>query len=125
MTPRVLIADDDPVVRSALAMQLNTGFEVVGAARDAAEAIVLAEQHQPDIAILDVDMPEGGGVHAARGIASCSPDTAIVAYSADESRSGVLDMIGAGAITYLRKGIPRHELTETLQRSLDAKGKLG
>ena len=124
-TLRVLIADDDPIVRSALAMQLGAGFEIVGAARDAAEAIVLAERYQPDVAILDVDMPEGGGAAAARGIVSCSPDTAVVAYSADESHKGVLHMIGAGAITYLRKGIPKRDLIDTLHRSIDAKRRLG
>lgn len=124
-TPRVLIADDDPVLRSMLTMQLNAGFEVVGAARDAAEAVALAEQHQPDVAILDVDMPEGGGVHAAREITVCSPDTAIVAFSADESHKGVLNMLDAGAITYLRKGITREALAATLHRCIEAKHQLG
>ena len=123
--PRVLIADDDPVVRSALAMQLGAGFEVVGAARDAAEAITLAERFQPDVAILDVEMPEGGGPHAALGIATCSPETAVVAYSADESHQGVLHMMGAGAITYLRKGIAGRDLADTLHLCIDAKQRLG
>ena len=70
-------------------------------------------------------MPAGGGPHAATGIASCSPDTAVVAYSADESHNGVLTMIGAGAITYLRKGIAGRDLVETLHRCIVAKDRLG
>ena len=112
--PRLLIADDDHVVRSALAQQLAGHFELVGAARDAAEAVVLAGEQQPDIAIVDVEMPGGGGPYAARGIAAISPSTAIVALSIDESREVVLGMLNAGAVTYVRKGTRSRDLVDTL-----------
>jgi DNA-binding NarL/FixJ family response regulator len=112
--PRLLIADDDAVVRSALAQQLAGHFELVATARDAAEAVELAAETRPDLAIVDVEMPAGGGPHAARGIADCSPSTAIVALSIDESRDVVLEMLGAGAVTYVRKGIRSPDLIDTL-----------
>jgi DNA-binding NarL/FixJ family response regulator len=118
--PRLLIADDDPVVRSALGQQLAGHFELVGAARDAAEAVELAGELQPDIAIVDVEMPGGGGPHAARGIAAISPSTAIVALSIDESREVVLEMLNAGAVTYVRKGTRSHDLVDTLLHCLHA-----
>jgi DNA-binding NarL/FixJ family response regulator len=117
--PRVLIADDDSVVRSSLNLQLGRAFDVVGAARDAAEAIVLAAELQPDVAVVDVEMPGGGGVHAARGIAACSPSTVVMALSVDESREVVLEMLNAGAVTYVRKGADSHRLVATVMRCLE------
>jgi DNA-binding NarL/FixJ family response regulator len=86
--PRVLIADDDPDVRAALA-QLAERLELVASARDADEAIAPAAEHQPDIAIVDVQMAGGGGVAATRGIraaaaSSTTTTTTTVALSADE-----------------------------------------
>src|SRR3954451_11436669 len=83
--PRVLIADDDPDVRAALRAQLTGGFEIVAAAADTDEAIALAAEHQPDLAVVDVQMPGGGGLRATREIRAAAPRTAIVALSADES----------------------------------------
>jgi DNA-binding NarL/FixJ family response regulator len=122
--PRVLIADDDPDVRAALAAQLAGAFEVVANACDAEEAVALAAAHQPDIAIVDVQMPGGGGVAATRGIRSAAETTTIVALSADESERIVLEMLNAGAVTYLRKGVRGEELAALLHESLRAQGRL-
>jgi DNA-binding NarL/FixJ family response regulator len=119
-TPRLLIADDDLFVQSALCAQLDKEFDIVGGALDADEAIELAERHQPDVAIIDVEMPAGGGLRAAREIHERAPGTAIVALSSDESSSVVLAMLNAGAITYLRKGMTAHELTRILHSSISA-----
>jgi DNA-binding NarL/FixJ family response regulator len=121
--PRLLIADDDAVVRSALSMQLASVFDLVTPACDAAEAVAFAAEHQPDVAIVDVEMPAGGGVEAARGIAACSPTTAIVALSVDESRAVVLEMLEAGAVTYVRKGISGSQLVSTLLHCIEAGGR--
>lgn len=123
--PRLLIADDDPVVVSMLSAQLSNSFEIVASARDADEAIACGARHRPDAAIIDVQMPAGGGLRAARELHACSPATAIVALSGDESDSVVRDVIAAGAITYVRKGIPGHELTATIHRSIEAHARLG
>lgn len=121
--PRLLIADDDAVVRSALSMQLASVFDLVTPACDAAEAVALAAEHRPDVAIVDVEMPGGGGVEAARGIAACSPTTAIVALSVDESRAVVLEMLEAGAVTYVRKGVSGSQLVSTLLHCIKAGGR--
>jgi CheY-like chemotaxis protein len=75
--PRLMIADDNPVIRSMLGMSLSGGFEVVGAAADSEEAIELARATQPDAAVVDVEMPKGGGLRAVRGILEVAPGTAI------------------------------------------------
>ena len=120
--PRLLLADDDTVVLSVLTARLGDEFEIVGGAKDAAEAVALAAEHQPDVAIVDVQMPAGGAPAAIRGIRERSPGTAIVVFSADESRQGVLDVLGAGAMTYVRKDAPPEVLHERLHAAIAAHG---
>ncbi len=121
-TPRasLLIADDEPLVRSMLEAQLEPGFDVVACAADAEEAIELARTHQPDAAIVDVEMPAGGGLRATRGIRDCSPATAVLVLSSDESDAGVIAMLQAGAVSYFRKGMSAAELTSALRDSIEA-----
>jgi len=114
----LLIADDDPVVLYRLKTQLSDSFCVVGLAESATEAIALAEEHQPDVALLDVEMPGGGGRAAVPGIVGCSPKTRIVMLSADEIHNVVLELLSAGAIAYLRKGVAADQLAETLAQAL-------
>jgi two-component system, NarL family, nitrate/nitrite response regulator NarL len=121
--PRVLIADDDPDVRAVLSTQLAPAFDVVATAADTDEAIALAAARQADIAIVDVQMP-GGGVRATAEIRAAAPGTTIVALSADESERVVLEMLKAGAVTYIRKGVGAEELTALLRESLRAQAQL-
>jgi len=122
--PRVLIADDDPDVRAVLSARLAGRFDVVATAADTDEAIALATEVRPDIAIVDVQMPGGGGVRATKEICEATPDTAIVALSADESERVVLDMLRAGAVAYVRKGVDADELASLLEEALRAHVKL-
>lgn len=118
--PRLMIADDDPVVQSVLDLSLSSKFDVVGVATDSDAAIELARECQPDAAIIDVDMPMGGGLSAVRGIVEVAPDTAIVVLSGDESDRVVRELIQAGAITYRRKGVAMDVLAESLTHSIRA-----
>jgi DNA-binding NarL/FixJ family response regulator len=122
--PRILIVDDDPDVRAVLSAQLAAAFDVVGTAADVEQAIVLAAEHQADIAIVDVQMPGGGGIRATEGIRDAAPSTTIVALSGDESERIVLDMLRAGAVTYIRKGVAADELAVLLRESLRAQAQL-
>ena len=113
-----MIADDDPVVQSMLSMSLGEGFDLVGVAADSEAATALAEATQPDAALVDVDMPKGGGSAAVRGILEVSPATAVVVLSGDESDSVVRGLIAAGAVRYCRKGIGAQELSEAVIESV-------
>lgn len=122
---RVLIAEDQPSVRDALA-ELIRGegdLELVGAAVDAFQAIELAEAHQPDVAVLDVKMP-GGGAQAARGIRVLCPETRITALSAYDDRKSVLEMLVAGAGGYLVKGTPAGDILDAIRSSARGHGAL-
>lgn len=116
----LLIADDDLVVCSMLSMALERRFDVVAAVEDAEQAVAQAAARQPDVAVVDVDMPGGGGARAVRGIVEVAPATAVVVLSGDESDGVVRDLMQAGAMTYRRKGMAPHELAETLEKAIAA-----
>jgi EAL domain-containing protein (putative c-di-GMP-specific phosphodiesterase class I)/ActR/RegA family two-component response regulator len=114
---RVLIADDEPALRVALADLLASADRVVliGAASDADEAIQIAVDERPDIALVDVKMPAGGGPRAAREIMLRSPETRVIALSAFEDRTTVLEMLRAGAVGYLVKGTTGEEILGSIE----------
>jgi DNA-binding NarL/FixJ family response regulator len=122
--PRLLIADDDPVVRSTLSIALDSRFDIVAAVADASDAVARAAETTPDAALVDVDMPGGGGPHAVQGIAKASPGTALIVLSGDECEAIVVDLLQAGAMSYCRKGVETHQLAETIERSIVAHRRL-
>lgn len=120
MPLKVIIADDDPVVRSLMRAVLSDAdsLELVGEAADADEAVALAEEHQPDVAVLDWVMPQGGGPAAATEISERSPGTKIVALTSSDSEEASMEMLRAGAQSFLVKGGPSRELVETIERAV-------
>ena len=123
---RVLVAEDEEAVREALVDLLasDPAIEVVGSAKDADEAIDMASSSKPDVALVDVKMPGGGGARAAREIRANSPQTHVVALSAYEDRRTVLEMLRAGAVGYVVKGTSADEILRTIRRSLRGQGSL-
>jgi PAS domain S-box-containing protein len=117
-TIRVLVAEDERPLLDAICalVEGEEGMEVVGAAQSADEAIVLAERTQPDVALVDVRM-HGRGPVAAEGINSRAPSTRVLALSAYEDQATVLEMMSAGAVGYLVKGISPVEIVEAIQRA--------
>jgi DNA-binding NarL/FixJ family response regulator len=118
--PRVLIADDDPVVRSLLSRSLAVRYEVVAVAGDAEEAVERAKATRPDVAVIDVHMPGGGGRRAIQGITESCPGTAIVILSGDGAEEVVREHVDAGAAVYVRKGVGAEELGATIDRAIRA-----
>jgi PAS domain S-box-containing protein len=122
----VLVAEDEEPLRLALVdlIRSEPGFEVVAVAADADEAIARAVEHSPDVALLGVKMPGGGGRRVAAEMRLGSPDTAIVILSAYDDRATVIDMLRAGAIAYLLKGTPPEEMLEALRRAVRGQASL-
>ena len=117
---RVLICDDDPVMSSALEDLLRhaAGIQIVGVATDTASAAALAVELVPDVVLLDVRMPGGGGPVAARAIHKALPDVRIVAYSAHADRRVVRQMLRAGAVEYLVKALDSSDdIVDALRRT--------
>jgi PAS domain S-box-containing protein len=118
MKPRLLIADDEAVVRGYVTARVRDHFTVVGEASDADTAIELARSLHPDVVLLDVEMP-GGGLYATQVLREEMPGIVIVVLSSDRQRSSVLRFLQAGASAYLRKGPSMPDLPERLLELLE------
>ncbi len=113
----MLLADDEQGLREALEdlIDLTPGLELVGSVPDAEAAVALAAEVQPDVALVDVRMPRGGGPQAAAGIGERCPDARVIAFSAYDDPSSLAAMLAAGASGYLVKGAPNREIVEALR----------
>lgn len=116
----MLVADDDAMNRETLAeiIERSEVLELVGLAEDAGEAIAMASLRRPDVALLDVRMPGGGGPYAAREILKRSPGTRIVALSAFSEGRSVDDMLASGATSYLTKDASFDDIVDAIVRSI-------
>jgi PAS domain S-box-containing protein len=116
---RVLVAEDEEPLRAAICDLIagEEGFELAAVAEGADEAIEQARKVKPDVALLDVRMPGGGGSRAAREIRSVSPETRSIALSAYEDRSNVLEMLRSGAVGYVLKGESPDEIVDAIRRA--------
>ncbi|SDY91105.1 Response regulator receiver domain-containing protein [Micromonospora pattaloongensis] len=114
---RVLLCDDDLMISEALrdVLAVEPDLDVVAIGQNADEAVSLAVEHEPDVAVVDMRMP-GGGAHAVAGIRQCSPRTRVVAFTAYGDPSAREEMRAAGAIAYLLKGVSIDELVATIRR---------
>jgi diguanylate cyclase (GGDEF)-like protein len=117
---RVMVADDDELVTMLLSTiaRHEPTLELVGTAADAREAVAVARMRRPQVVLLDLDMPHGGGTQAAIDIRRELPDARILALSADESQLAMLDMARAGAVGYIVKGAPPAEIVDTIHSSV-------
>lgn len=117
----VLVAEDDSALRAALCDLIDSDprFFLASQARDAAEAVEEAVRVQPDLALLDIKMPNGGGIRAAKQIRVGSPRTQIIALSAYSDGDTVFQMMAAGAIGYLVKGSSADEIIAALSRAIE------
>lgn len=114
---RLTIADDHTVVREGLAALLEDepDLEVVGQASTGHEAVRLAHQHRPDIALLDITMPEGNGLEAARRIAAEQPEIKILILTIHEEEAFFFEALQAGAAGYILKGADSEELLSAIR----------
>lgn len=114
---RLIIADDHAVVREGLAALLadEPDLNVIGHAGTGREAVALARQQQPDIALLDIAMPDMTGLEAARHIATELPQVRILILTMHEEEAFFFEALQAGAAGYLLKGAPSEELLRALR----------
>lgn len=117
MTIRIVLADDHVLVRQGIRAFLETeaDFAIVGEAADGEEAIKLCRTHRPDVALLDMVMPGGGGLAATKAIKTESPNTAVVILSSFDDDAQVLPAIQAGALSYLLKDVGAEQLVDAVR----------
>jgi DNA-binding NarL/FixJ family response regulator len=114
---QILLVDDHSLMRRGLKGQfaLEAGFSVVGEAVDGAQAIELAAQLQPDVVLMDIELPVMDGITATQQIKSDRPATRIIALSAFDNNTQVMGMLAAGADGYCLKTIAWEQLMAAIQ----------
>jgi DNA-binding NarL/FixJ family response regulator len=112
----VVVADDHPAMLTAVADILAAnGFEVVGRAADGEHALTLIGESKPDIALVDVRMPRMTGIELAKRLATASPKTAIVFYTAFGDRALLSEALDVGARGFVLKEAPLADLVRAVQ----------
>ena len=117
MPIRILLADDHTVVRDGLRalLERQPDMAVVAEATDGRESVRLAEEHAPDVVIMDIAMPNMNGIEATRRILAANPRAAVVILSMHQDESYVLRSLKAGAKGYLLKDSLRSDVLEAIR----------
>ena len=114
---RILLVDDDEVVRMGLRafIEAEDDLQVVGEASTGPQAVELAAVHNPDIVMMDVRMPQGGGVDACRELRNHNPGIGVIMLTSYEDDEALFNSIMAGAAGYLMKGVPAKDLVQSIR----------
>jgi DNA-binding NarL/FixJ family response regulator len=120
---RVLIVDDHPVTRDGLRAALGTADDVVvvGEASSGEEAIQAVDKLTPDVVFMDVRMPGISGIDATKEIRHDHPETRVILFTVEESRSSISEAIQAGVSGYLLKDVTADELVNAARLALQGK----
>ena len=117
--PRVFIVDDHAMVRAGVRAELGTDVAVVGEAPDVPTAVEGIRATRPDVVLLDVHLPGGGGVEVMRRAAPRCPHTRFLALSVSDAAEDVIAVIRAGAKGYVTKTISGPDLLDAVRRVAD------
>ena len=117
--PRVVIVDDHAIFRSGVRAELEGMVEVAGEAGTVEDAVRVITEAKPDVVLLDVHMPGGGGVEVIRRVAEAMPAQRFLALSVSDAAEDVIAVIRAGARGYVTKTISGEELAEAITRVRD------
>ena len=114
--PRVLIVDDHQLFRAGVRAELEPLLEIAGEAGGVEDALDAIERENPDVVLLDVHMPDGGGVEVIRRAAQATPIPVFLALSVSDDPGDVIAVVRAGARGYVTKSISGDELAEAVRR---------
>ncbi len=111
---RVAIADDHGVVREGLARLVDAldDMQVVGLAANGREAVQVCREHQPDVILMDLEMPEVDGIQATRTIRTDTPSVAVLVLTSFSDRARILGALEAGACGYLLKDVDADQVAD-------------
>jgi DNA-binding NarL/FixJ family response regulator len=113
---RVFLVDDHQLFLSGVKAELHDDVEVVGTASEVDAAIDMIREREPDVVLVDVHMPAGGGARVIREVLATNPAVQFLALSVSDSPDDVIATIRAGARGYVTKTIAPHDLADAIQR---------
>ena len=113
---RVVVVDDHAMFRTGVKAEIGTAVQVVGEAADAGSAIATVLRTAPDVVLLDVHLPGGGGIEVLRKVHEQNPDQRFLALSVSDAAEDVIGLIRAGARGYVTKSISGPELIDAIRR---------
>ena len=116
MTARVVLVDDHAMFRAGVKAELGARLDVVGEAGGVGQAVDVITATHPDVVLLDVHMPEGGGLAVIEAVRDRLPDTRFLALSVSDAAEDVIALIRAGARGYVTKTISGDELADAVAR---------
>jgi len=114
--PRVFLVDDHQLFLAGVRAELGGDVDVIGTASEVDAAIELIRERSPDVVLVDVHMPGGGGVRVVRDVSVSHPDVRFLALSVSDAPEDVIRMIRAGARGYVTKTIAPRDLVAAIQR---------
>src|SRR5438067_7725316 len=114
--PTVFIVDDHHLFRSGVRAELGDSVDVVGDADEVAAAVELIRERQPEVVLVDVHMPDGGGRAVIEAVGGTNPDRRFLAISVSDAAEDVISVIRAGARGYVTKTISGPELADAITR---------
>jgi DNA-binding NarL/FixJ family response regulator len=114
--PRVFLVDDHHLFRAGVRVELGDTVQVVGEADEVAAAIELISEREPDVVLLDVHLPDGGGQAVIQAVAPGHPGVRFLALSVSDAPEDVIGVIRAGARGYVTKAISGPELVDAVHR---------
>jgi DNA-binding NarL/FixJ family response regulator len=116
LRPRVFLVDDHHLFRSGVRSELGDEVELVGEASEVDAAIEMIAERTPDVVLLDVHLPGGGGASVIRGVQADHPEVRFLALSVSDAPADVIAVIRAGARGYVTKTISGPELLDAIRR---------
>lgn len=116
MSIKIFLVDDHRLFLSGVRMELGDDFEVVGDAADVDDAIGGIRSTKPDVVLLDVHMPGGGGRAVIEAVAETNPDVSFLALSVSDAAEDVIGVVRAGARGYVTKTISPDDLADAIRR---------
>jgi DNA-binding NarL/FixJ family response regulator len=114
--PRVFVVDDHHLFRAGVRAEIGEAVELVGDASEVDAAVDMIGERRPDVVLVDVHMPDGGGAAVIRRVAREHPEIRFLAVSVSDAPSDVIDVIRAGARGYVTKSISGPELVDAIAR---------
>jgi len=116
MQPRVFLVDDHELIRTGIRSELSSSLDIVGEADEVEAAIEIILERRPQVVLLDVHMPDGGGLAVLRAVTPVAPEVRFLALSVSDASEDVISVIRAGARGYVTKNISAPDLLDAIYR---------